>query len=489
MAEDRYDLVVIGGGPAGYAAALYGAAAGLSVALVERDKVGGTCLHRGCVPAKEWLETAAVARTVKHSSEHGIAASFDGVDFGAARARKDKIVEGLYAGVSGLLARRKVRVVAGTGRLDDANTVVVAPNDASGDVALAASNVLLATGSVPRTVAGLDVDGKTVVTSDEFLDLTECPRTAAVVGGGAIGCEFASTLVDLGSEVTILELADGLLPGADADIARALTRAFTKRGIDVRTGVAVSGHTPRRKGGTTVTFAPRDAGDEAAALDAPAADAAPAAEQLDVDLVVVSVGRRPFADPLGVARAGVGVDDRGFVTVDDRCRTNVDGIYAAGDLIDTPQLAHVGFAEAMVVVRDILGEPAQPVNYANVPWAIYSHPEVAFAGLTEQAAIEAGYDVACAKHTFAGNARAQIVGTPDGMVKLVAAKNADGSAGALLGVHVVGPWATELLAPGYFAVNWEATADDVAAFITPHPTLTETFGEAVLALTGRGLHS
>lgn len=480
MAEDRYDLVVIGGGPAGYAAALYGAAAGLSVALVERDKVGGTCLHRGCIPAKEWLETAAVARTVKHASEHGIDASFDGVDFSAARARKDKIVEGLYAGVSGLLARRKVRVVAGTGRLDDAGTVIVAPNDASGDVALAASNVLLATGSVPRTLAGLEVDGKVVMTSDEFLDLNECPPKAAVVGGGAIGCEFASTLADLGSEVTILELADGLLPGADADITRALTRAFAKRGIEVRTGVAVRGHTPRRDGGTTVKFAPADA--------APASDAS-AAEQLDVDLIVVSVGRRPFADPLGVARAGVAVDDAGFVAVDDRCRTNVDGVYAAGDLIDTPQLAHVGFAEAMVVVRDILGEPAQPVNYANVPWAIYSHPEVAFAGLTEQAAIEAGYDVVCAKHTFAGNARSQIVGTPQGLVKLVALKRADGTAGQLLGVHMVGPWVTELLAPGYFAVNWEATAEDVAAFITPHPTLTETFGEAVLTLTGRGLHS
>lgn len=488
MAEDRYDLVVIGGGPAGYAAALYGAAAGLSVALVERDKVGGTCLHRGCIPAKEWLETAAVARTVRHAGAHGINASFDGVDFAAARTRKDDIVAGLYAGVSGLLKRRKVNVVAGTGRLADAGTVVVAPNDASGDVPLVAANVLLATGSVPRTLSGLEVDGKVVVTSDEFLDLNECPPRAAVVGGGAIGCEFASTLVDLGSEVTMLELADSLLPGADADIVRTFTRALTGRGIDVRTGVAVSGHKPRRKGGTTLTFAPRDGGGSASD-DGHAGDATADAEQLDVDMVVVSVGRRPFADPLGVAKAGVAVDDAGFVTVDERCRTNVDGVYAAGDLIDTPQLAHVGFAEAMVVVRDILGEPSQPVNYANVPWAIYSHPEVAFAGLTEQAAIDAGYDVVCAKHTFAGNARAQIVGAPEGLVKLVAEKNAEGGAGQLLGVHMVGPWVTELLAPGYFAVNWEATADDVAAFITPHPTLTETFGEAVLALTGRGLHS
>jgi dihydrolipoamide dehydrogenase len=460
---DTYDVVVIGGGPGGYAAALYGAAAGLRIAVVERDKVGGTCLHRGCIPAKELLETATVFRTVAGAKEFGVLADQPALDFPATQARKQKVVDQLFKGLSGLLKQRKVTIVPGTGSLGAGKAVRV-----DDDTELRGEHVILASGSVPRTIPGLEVDGKLVLTSDEVLALDSLPATAAVIGGGAIGCEFASMMADLGTQVTILEALPKLLPGCDADVVAVVAKSFAKRGIDVRTGVQVHGHEPNGNGGTVVRF-----GD---------------GESVTVDRVAVSVGRRPLSDDLGLDGTAVDVDERGFVRVDERMRTGEPGVYAVGDLVATPALAHVGFAEAIVAVKDILGEDPVPVDYDRVPWCIYCHPEVAFAGLSEQAAKERGLDVVVSKHRFAGNGRALILGEAEGLVKVIAEKGPDGKAGRILGVHMVGPWVTEQLAEGYLAVNWEALPEEVGHFIHAHPTLSETFGETVLSLTGRGLH-
>ncbi len=456
MAEE-FDLVVVGGGPGGYAAALYGAAAGMSVAVVEKDKVGGTCLHRGCIPAKHYLETASVFRTVAGAKEFGVQADQPGLDLGVSRARKQKVVDQLWKGLQGLMKKRKIRTFAGTGSLGAGHMVTV-----DDGTELHGTHVVLATGSIPRTIPGFEPDGKTILTSDHVLEIDKLPASAAVIGGGAIGCEFASMLSDLGCDVTLLEALPKLLPGCDADVVDVVVRSFKKRGMTVRTGVTVEGH-ERSNGQVTVKL-----GD---------------GESVTVDTVVVSVGRRPLTDGLGLDDTKVEVDERGFITVDSHQRTAEEGVYAVGDVVATPQLAHVGFAEAIVAVRDMLGEDLEPVDYGKVPWCIYCHPEVAFAGMTEQAARDAGHDVAVSKHSFNANSRALIIGEPEGLVKVIAAKG-----GPILGVHMVGPWVTEQLGEGYLSVNWEATPDDMGQLIHPHPTLSETFGETVLSLTGRGLH-
>jgi dihydrolipoamide dehydrogenase len=463
---EHFDVVIIGGGPAGYGAALYGASAGLKIAMIEKAKVGGTCLHVGCIPAKELLETAHVYRAVTGAATFGITTNEPTVDWGVTQDRKQQVVDQLFKGLSGLLKGRKVSVFDGLGTLVDKGTVRIAGGE-SGELEVTGDAVVLATGSVPRTIPGFEIDGTTVVSSDEFLSLRELPARAAVIGGGAIGCEFATTMADMGTEVTILEALPKILPGVDDDIAKLVERSFKKRGITLRTGVSVGGHTPREEGGTTI-----DLGDE----------------KLEVDLVVVSVGRAPLTEGLGLEGSGVTVSERGHIEVDERCRTAVDGIWAAGDVIATPALAHVGFAEAIVVIKDILGEEPVPVDHSRVPWAIYCHPEVAFAGHSEQSAKEAGLDVVVSKHRFVGNSRALILGETDGMVKIIALRDEDGNGGQIVGVHMVGPWVTEQLGQGYLAVNWEATVDEVAQFIQPHPSLSELFGESVLALTGRSLH-
>lgn len=460
---EQFDVVVIGGGPGGYAAALYAAAAGLRVAMVERDKVGGTCLNRGCIPAKEYLETAHVFRTVNQAATFGISAGVPTIDFGVAQARKQKVVDQLVGGLSGLLKKRKVTVIKGSGRLAAGRTVKV-----DDGTVLQGGAVILAAGSVPRTLPGFSVDGVHVHTSDEVLSWTVLPKRVAVVGGGVIGCEFASALADLGCAVTILEYLPTLMPPVDKDIRAVVQKAFTKRGIAIYTGAKVEGHEPQADGSTLIRWN----GDQSLAVDA----------------IVMSVGRRPVSEGLLEDGTGVEVDDRGFVKVDATMRTNVDQVFAVGDLVDTPQLAHVAFAEAIVAIKGVLGEQAVPVDYQKVPWCIYSHPEAAYAGLTEDEARQAGYEIVVEKLRLTGNGRAIILGETDGLVKIVAEKQGDGSAGRILGVHLAGPWVTEQLGQGYLAVNWEATVDEVAHLVQPHPTLSETFGEAVMALTGRGLH-
>jgi dihydrolipoamide dehydrogenase len=466
--EDEFDIVVIGGGPGGYATALYGAAAGLSVAIVERDKVGGTCLHRGCVPAKEFLETAAVYRTVGSAADFGVHVGEPALEFSISQDRKNGVVDKLFKGLSGLLKGRRVTTLSGTGTLEPDRRVRVLDGEDAGRV-LIGTNVVLAAGSVPRTLPGLEVDGRWVMTSDEFLDLKEVPSSVAVVGGGAIGCEFASLLADLGAKVTVLEALESLLPGCDEDIVRLIARSFKRRGIEIVVGAQVEGHTPSPDRGITTLVA----GDAF----------------YDVEAIVVSVGRRPRSDGLVAEGVAVEIDARGFVVADEYQRTAAPGVWAVGDVVaGTPQLAHVGFAEAIVAVKSMLGEPVAPVDYGKVPWAIYCHPEVAFCGMTEAQAVAKGIAVVTKKDPFGGNSRAQIIGDTEGVVKIVAEQQPDGSAGRILGVHMAGPWVTEQLGAGYLALNWEALPDEVAYFIQPHPSLSEAFGETMLALTGRGLH-
>ncbi|MCY4069414.1 MAG: dihydrolipoyl dehydrogenase [Acidimicrobiaceae bacterium] len=467
-----HDVIVVGGGPGGYAAALYGASAGLDVAVVEKHKVGGTCLHAGCIPAKELLEAASVYRTVSRAGEFGVAAGEPSLDWSAVLRRKQQVIDKMMSGLSSLLGQRKVTVYAGSGSLGGSGTVEVSDADESGRTAtrtLSAGAIIVASGSVPRTIAGFDVDGELVVTSDELFKIGRLPESAAVVGGGAIGCEFASMLGDLGAKVTVLEALPSILAGCDREVANTVRRSFRKRGIDVHTDVAVHGHQPLPdRSGTVVSF-----GD---------------GKQVGVEMVVVAVGRRPRTEALGLEDAGVETDERGFVTVDQRCRTTVAGVWAVGDVVNSPQLAHTAFAEGMLAVRDIKGEAVEPIDYSGTPWCIYSHPEVAFAGHTEQSAGDAGFEVVTSVHRFMANGRAQILGDTEGLVKVIAEKQPDGTGGRILGVHMAGPWVTEQLGQAYLAVNWEATVNEVAGLIQPHPTMSELFGETVMSLTGRSLH-
>ena len=464
---DQFDLVVIGGGPGGYASAFYAASSGMSVALVERDTIGGTCLNRGCIPAKAFLETAAANRHVAHASEFGINANSTGIDFAVSQARKAGIVDGLVKGLTGLTKSKKVTYILGTGSLEANRTVNIAMADGSAKK-IQGTNVILASGSVPRTIKGFPIGGS-IMTSDEVLMLNTIPKRIAVIGGGAIGCEFASTFADLGSQVSILEGAPKILPGLDPDVANVVVKSFTKKKISIKTGIVVTGQSSLPDGSTQITFATGD--------------------PLIVDVVIMSIGRRAFSDALGLVGTNVKVDDRGFVVVDEYCQTSEAGVYAIGDLINTPQLAHVAYAEAILSIKHLRGENAAPIMYDRVPWAIYCHPEVAWAGPSEEQARATGHEVVVAKHQFRANSRAMILGEIDGLVKVIAKKNRDGSAGQVLGVHMVGPWVTEQLAAGYLAVNWEASVDEIAEFVMPHPSLSELFGETILSLTGRSFNA
>lgn len=452
-----YDVVILGGGPGGYAAALYAHHFGLSVALVEKDKVGGTCLHRGCIPAKSWLQSADVFTTVRDAKDFGVMVDGVGFDWGTALARKGRVVDQLHKGLSGLLKQRKVEIISGTGRLDGARKVTV-----EGHGELEAEHVIVATGSVPRTIPGYDFDGERIVSSDHALDWAEQPKRVGIIGAGAIGCEFASLLIDLGSEVHLFELMDQVVPGTDPDAAKALEKALAKRGVGVRTGVEV-GEPQVRDRSVTIPFG---------------------GESVEVDTVLVAVGRAPLTEKVGLETTKVEVE-RGFIKADlTTMETAEPGVYAVGDVVaGTPQLAHAGFAEGIAAITYLAtGEPA-PVNYRAVPLVVYTHPEMAGVGLTEDQAKEHGYEVTTTRHTLAGAGRAIIIGQTEGLVKVVAEKE-----GPILGAFVVGPWAGELIHELMYAVGWEALPAEAAAFVHAHPTLSEAVGETLLSASGRSLH-
>lgn len=456
-----YDAVIIGGGPGGYAAALYAHNFGLSVALVEKAEVGGTCLHRGCIPAKAWLHTAEVFSGVAHAADFGVHASEPSLDWQAALARKNKIVDQLHRGLSGLLKQRNVEIVHGLGRVASRGVVDVALTE-GGERRLEAKHVIVATGSVPRSIPGYDIDGERIVTSDHALNWEQQPGRVAVIGAGAIGCEFASLLTDVGTTVHLFEMVDQVLPGADPAAAKVLASALSRRGVSVHTGVTVE-PAEITDTGVTVRF-----GDES----------------VEVDVVLVAVGRAPLTEGIGLEQAGVALD-RGFVSVDlETMETAAPGVYAIGDIVaGTPQLAHAGFAEAIAAVTHIATGATAPVDYRAVPLVVYSHPEVASVGLTEAQAREAGFDVEVHAHGFAGMARAMIKGETQGTVRLVTQVN-----GPILGATVVAPQAGELIHEVMYAVGWEALPEEAAAFVHAHPTLAEAIGETLLAASGRSLH-
>ncbi|MEN8234989.1 MAG: dihydrolipoyl dehydrogenase [Actinomycetota bacterium] len=455
-----HDVVIIGGGPGGYAAALYAHNFGLSVALVEKDRVGGTCLVRGCIPAKSWLETASVYRTVAESGEFGVRASEPSVDWETALARKNGIVDGLVKGLLGLLKSRGVDVYEGFGRLADGG-VEIAGVDGSRAL-LPARKTIVATGSVPRGIPGYEIDGERIVTSNHALDWGRQPRRVAVIGAGAIGAEFASMLADVGSEVHLFEALDQIIPGMEPEAAKALGRSFRKKGIKVRTGLQVG--PPRiSHDGVTVPF-----GDDS----------------VEVDVVLVATGRAPVTEGIGFESAGV-TTDNGFVPVDlATMQTTNPNVYAIGDIVaGTPQLAHVGFAEAIAAITHIATGAASPVSYRAIPMIVYTHPEAAAVGLTESQAAELGYDVEVTTHGMRGVGRAIIHGETGGIVKIIAEKG-----GPILGATVVDPAAGEIIHELMYAVGWEALPAEAAAFIHAHPTISEGIGETLLAAAGRPLH-
>ena len=455
-----YDIVVVGGGPGGYASALYAHNFGLSVALVDDERPGGTCLIRGCIPAKQWLHVAEVFSTVRHASDFGVIASEPQMDWGAALERKNKTVEGLLRGLAGLLKQRKVDVIEGFGRLDGSGKVIV--STAEGDQVVEGRNIIMATGSHARSIPSYPIDGKRIVTSDHALDWEARPNRVAIVGGGVIGCEFASLLTDLGAEVYVFEVLDQIIPGGDADAAKQLEKQLTRRGVKFHIGVAVG----EPKVGAESVVVPH--GDES----------------VEVDVVLMAVGRGPNTENVGFETTNVEID-RGFVKVDAATMETAEkGVYAVGDIVaGAPQLAHVGFAEAIAAVTHIATGKTAPVDYRAIPKVTYTHPEVAEVGLTEAQAREAGLEVEVTKHLLNGVGRAIIIGDNQGFAKVIAEKD-----GPIIGAAVVGPQAGELIHELMYSVGWEALPEEAAAFIHAHPSISEVVGETLLASTGRSLH-
>ena len=451
----QFDLVILGGGSGGYACALRAAQLGKNVALIESGKLGGTCLHRGCIPTKALLHSGEIADSAREASTFGVNAQFLSMDMVAVNAYKDGVISKLHKGLQGLVKSRNITFVEGHGRLVSKDTVEVNGERYTG------TNVVLATGSYAKSLPGLEIDGVRVMTSDHATNLTYVPKSVIVLGGGVIGCEFASVWKSFGAEVTIIEGLPHLVALEDESSSKQLERAYRKRGINFELGVRFKSHTVTADG---VTVELEDG------------------KTFTADVLLVAVGRGPVSANLGYEEQGITMD-RGYVLVDDKCRTNVPGIWAVGDLIPTLQLAHVGFGEGILVAEEICGLNPRPINYDGVPRVTYSEPEVASVGLTTAQAKERGHDVVELNYDLAGNGKAQILRTA-GSIKLVSQKG-----GPVLGIHMVGARVGELLAEAQLIFNWEATADDVAPLIHAHPTLSEAMGEAHMALAGKPLHA
>ncbi|KZF03942.1 MAG: dihydrolipoyl dehydrogenase [Rhodococcus sp. (in: high G+C Gram-positive bacteria)] len=456
-----YDIVILGGGSGGYAAALRADQLGLSVAIVEKGKLGGTCLHNGCIPTKALLHSAEVADAARESESFGVKASFEGIDMKGVNAFKAGVVERLYKGLQGLLASSEsLTIIEGEGKLvstdeNGGGTVEVNGEKYTG------RNVILATGSAPRTL-GLDIGGR-IVTSDEALEMSEVPERVVIIGGSVIGVEFASIWKSFGADVTIIEAMKTLVPLEDPSLSKQLERAFRKRKIAFRTGVKFTS-VEQTDSGAIVSLENGDT--------------------IDTDVVLVAVGRGPRSEGFGFEEAGVTVD-RGWVPTDERLRTNVEGVFAVGDLVPGLQLAHRSFAHGIFVAEEIAGLDPQPIIDVNVPRVTYCEPELASVGITEPQAVERyGEDnVDIVEYNLGGNGKSQILQTA-GIVKLVREKD-----GPIVGVHMIGSRFGEQVGEASLIVNWEAYPEDVAAFIHAHPTQNESLGEAALALANRPLHS
>ena len=456
MADHNFDVVILGGGSGGYAAALRSAQLGKTVALIEKDKLGGTCLHRGCIPTKALLHSAEVADVTREAGQFGVVAQFGSIDMTQVNKYRDGIVDRLFKGLTGLVTSKNITVVAGEGRLVGPRTVSVNGDNFTG------TDVILATGSYSRSLPGLEIGGR-VITSETALQLDFVPNKVIVLGGGVIGVEFASIWKSFGTEVTIVEGLPHLVPNEDESVSKALERAFRKRNIDFKLGVRFAGVEQHANG---VIVSLEDG------------------TRLEAELMLVAVGRGPNTAGLGYEEQGVAMD-RGFVLTNERLQTNLPNVYAAGDIVPGLQLAHRGFAQGIFIAEQIAGLNPAIIDETGIPKVTYCEPEVASVGLTEAKAkeIHGAENVSTYEYNLGGNGKSQILGTA-GFIKLVRKNN-----GPVIGVHMIGSRVGEQIGEGQLIVNWEAFPEDVAALIHAHPTMNEAIGEAHLALAGKPLHA
>jgi dihydrolipoamide dehydrogenase len=468
--SESFDLVILGGGNAGYSCAFRAVGLGMSVAMIEKDKVGGTCLHRGCIPTKALLHAADLVDEIKDAGDFGLIVQEPQVDWGKVLNFKDSVVGRMYKGLSGLVNRRKIELVEGEGRLLDSRSVVVKTQD--GERTLSAAKALvLSTGSYPRDLPFIKADGDKVHNSNHALTAHDIPSSVVIVGGNYIGLEFASVYRSFGAEVQVVEMLDRIAPGEDSDISEALRKLLERRGIRFHVGVSVTGATPNDSG---VDMEIEKDGKK---------------EVLSADRMFVAIGRGPRTDGIGLGEVGVKTD-KGYIVVDSTFRTSVDGVYAIGDAIAVPeydaphpQLAHVAFIEGQKLAERIAGEDPAAVDYRNIPHVIYCQPEVASVGLTEDKAKELGMKVRTGRYPFSANARALMLGGGQGFVKTIAEQG-----GAVVGVHIVGPRASDIITEAQLVTSWEAYPAELAELMHPHPTLSEVIGETFLELADKPLH-
>ncbi|TFD58368.1 dihydrolipoyl dehydrogenase [Cryobacterium sp. Hh7] len=456
MSEQNFDIVVLGGGSGGYAAALRAVQLGFTVGLIEKGKLGGTCLHVGCIPTKALLHSAEVADVSREAAKYGVKTAFEGIDMAAVTAFREGIVASKYKGLQGLVKARGITVIEGEGHLVSPTTVQV------GEDTIVGKNVILATGSYARSLPGLEIGGR-VITSETALALDYVPKKVAVLGGGVIGAEFASVWKSFGADVTIIEALPHLVPNEEESISKQLERAFRKRGIEYSLGIRFQSVT-QSDSGVVVTL------ENGATVEA--------------DLLLVAVGRGPVTAGLGFDEVGVTMD-RGFVITDERLATNIPGVYAVGDIVPGLQLAHRGFQQGIFVAEEIAGLNPIIVEDINIPKVTYCDPEVASVGYSEaKAADKFGADqISTYEYNLGGNGKSSILGTA-GSVKLVRVKD-----GPIVGIHMIGARVGELIGEGQLVVNWEAYPEDIAPFLHAHPTQNEAMGEAFLALAGKPLHA
>jgi len=464
--QKTYDVCIIGSGPGGYVAAIRAAQLGLSVLIVEKDsRLGGVCTLRGCIPTKALLHTADLLEEARHGADVGVATREVKLELSAAMKHKEKVVRQSSNGVAYLMKKNRVDVVNGFGRIAGVGRASVAASDGT-ETSYVAKNILVATGSEPRSLPGIEIDHKTILSSDSILEVTEVPRSLIVIGSGAVGVEFASMFARFGSKVTVIEILPRIVPLEDEEISRELAASFKRQGIAVYVDSRVERVTRTDAG---VEVLARNSGGKT--------------ETFRAEKILMAVGRKPLSEKIGLEAVGVATD-RGYITIDPMMRTNVSGIYAIGDVVATPWLAHVASAEGMVAVEHMAGRETPPLNYDQVPGCTYCAPEVASIGLTEARARERGYDVIIGKFPFSAIGKARVINDTAGFVKIVGEKKYD----EVLGVHIVGPHATELIAEAGAALKLEATSEELVRTIHAHPTLSEAVHEAAEAVGGHAIH-
>ncbi len=464
--EKTYDVIIIGSGPGGYVAAIRAAQLSLSALIVEKDsRLGGVCTLRGCIPTKALLHTADLLEETRHGAEVGVSTREVRLELAAAMKHKEKVVRQSSNGVAFLMKKNDVRVVNGFGRIAGPGKVSVTAGDGSQTV-YSARNILIATGSTPRSLPGMEIDHQTILSSDSILEVTEVPRSLLVIGSGAVGVEFASIFARFGSKTVVVEILPRVVPIEDEEISRELAASFKRQGIAVYVDTRIEKLT-KTEGGVEVI----------------ARASSGKTESFRTEKILMAVGRKPLSEGIGLEGAGVETE-KGYIRVDGAMRTNVPGIYAIGDVVPTPQLAHVASAEAVVAIEHMAGRQIRPLNYDQVPGCTYCSPEIGSIGLTEAKARERGYDVAVGKFPFSANGKARILNEPSGFVKIVGEKKYD----EVLGVHIIGPRATELIAEAGAALQLEATSEELVRTIHAHPTLSEAMHEAAEAVEGKPIH-